>query len=330
MAGQQPLLQPATCCNWPPPMFPGAACVHASLNCSHSHRVFSAAFSMCRCLYIAGWSARQGTACVQAFAVVGAFVGGWLARQRRLEVERMNRKLRRINRQLRERKEQVRSHDRAASGALTGCGASLVSCGSESAGEVLPAGSSLQASCWQAAACHLSAAAAPGVSQSMHSSAFMWGTARLSVLFVGVHIASLGFGPTAGRRLHICLRFQDFAVRSRSAQQAVLSGFASTLQEEELVCVATDEEAIKAYRAALQTALDGPSAAHPTEGFGDDDLSLSQARHRAVRQGSVAGHASCYLSCAVHRGLYDVQLIAVAWQLHMQQCLWGRSGAWHW
>ncbi len=39
--------------------------------------------------------------------MVGAFVGGWLARQRRLEVERMNRKLRRINRQLRERKEQV-------------------------------------------------------------------------------------------------------------------------------------------------------------------------------------------------------------------------------
>lgn len=97
---------------------------------------------------------------MQAFAVVGAFVGGWLARQRRLEVERMNRKLRRINRQLRERKE----------------------------------------------------------------------------------------------------------------------------QEEELVCVATDEEAIKAYRAALQTALEGPSAAHPTEGFGDDNLSLSQARRALSKQ----------------------------------------------
>ena len=64
--------------------------------------------------------------------------------------------------------------------------------------------------------------------------------------------------------------------------------------------MAPDEEAIKAYRAALQTALEGPSAAHPIEGFGDDDLSLSQARHSAVRRGSVAEKASYRLSCAVH------------------------------
>ena len=77
-----------------------------------------------------GWLVRQGAACLQAFAVVGAFVGGWLARQRRLEVERMNRKLRRINRQLRERKEQVRSRGCAATVALAGCSASPVNCGS--------------------------------------------------------------------------------------------------------------------------------------------------------------------------------------------------------
>lgn len=40
---------------------------------------------------------------LQAFAVVGAFVGGWLARQRRLELESTNRKLRHINTELRRR-----------------------------------------------------------------------------------------------------------------------------------------------------------------------------------------------------------------------------------
>lgn len=71
--------------------------------------------------------------------------------------------------------------------------------------------------------------------------------------------------------------------------------------------MATDEEAIKAYRAALQTALEGPSAAHPTEGFGDDNLSLSQARHGPVRWGFVAGKASCHSSCAAHCGQHAVQ-----------------------
>ena len=86
-----------------------------------------------------------------------------------------------------------------------------------------------------------------------------------------------------GSASHTCVPVHTFAVRGRCAP---------TLQEEELVCVATDEEAIKAYRAALQTALEGPSAAHPTEGFGDDNLSLSQARHRAVPQGLGAGKAA--------------------------------------
>lgn len=43
----------------------------------------------------------------QALAVVGAFVGGWLARQRRLEVEKTNHKLRRINNELRKRQQDV-------------------------------------------------------------------------------------------------------------------------------------------------------------------------------------------------------------------------------
>ncbi len=45
----------------------------------------------------------------QAFAIVGAFVGGWLARQRRLELENTNRKLRHINTELRRRQTEVLS-----------------------------------------------------------------------------------------------------------------------------------------------------------------------------------------------------------------------------
>ena len=44
---------------------------------------------------------------MQAFAIIGAFVGGWLARQRRLELESTNRKLRHINTQLRQRQHEV-------------------------------------------------------------------------------------------------------------------------------------------------------------------------------------------------------------------------------
>ena len=233
-----------------------------------------AASIMCRCLYIVGCLARQAAACLQAFAVVGAFVGGWLARQRRLEVERMNRKLRRINRQLRKRKEQVRALGRAAIGALAGCGASPVGCSgitSKSGHVQLECGALLCSIfsflCW----CH-----EPVLP--------IWGC-----------------GPTIVS--HTWLRFHKSAVLGRCAR---------TLQEEELVCVATDEEALKAYRTALESALEGPSAAHPTEAFGDDNLSLSQARHRAVRWGSVAGTASHHSSCAVHHSPHAMQPGAVA------------------
>ena len=46
---------------------------------------------------------------LQAFAIVGAFVGGWLARQRRLELENTNQKLRHINTELRRRQTEVLS-----------------------------------------------------------------------------------------------------------------------------------------------------------------------------------------------------------------------------
>ena len=49
----------------------------------------------------------MSTLFTQAFAVVGAFVGGWLARQRRLELESTNRKLRHINTELRRRQHEV-------------------------------------------------------------------------------------------------------------------------------------------------------------------------------------------------------------------------------
>ena len=44
---------------------------------------------------------------LQALAIIGAFVGGWLARQRRLELESTNRKLRHINTELRRRQHEV-------------------------------------------------------------------------------------------------------------------------------------------------------------------------------------------------------------------------------
>lgn len=44
---------------------------------------------------------------IQALASIGAFVGGWLARQRRLELETTNRKLRHINTELRRRRHEV-------------------------------------------------------------------------------------------------------------------------------------------------------------------------------------------------------------------------------
>ena len=47
--------------------------------------------------------------------------------------------------------------------------------------------------------------------------------------------------------------------------------------EEDPVCSADAEaEAMRTYKLALESAMGGPSAAHPVEGFGDDNLSLAQ------------------------------------------------------
>ena len=48
---------------------------------------------------------------------------------------------------------------------------------------------------------------------------------------------------------------------------------------QELVCAAdADKEAVLAYRAALEQALDQPAAAHPIESYGVDNMSLAQVR----------------------------------------------------
>ena len=49
---------------------------------------------------------------------------------------------------------------------------------------------------------------------------------------------------------------------------------------QELVCAAdADKEAVLAYRAALEQALDQPAAAHPIESYGVDNMSLAQVRN---------------------------------------------------
>ena len=49
---------------------------------------------------------------------------------------------------------------------------------------------------------------------------------------------------------------------------------------QELVCAAdADKEAVLAYRAALEQALDQPAAAHPVESYGVDNMSLTQVRN---------------------------------------------------
>ena len=58
---------------------------------------------------------------VQAFAIIGAFVGGWLARQRRLELENTNRKLRHINTELRRRQTEVQNPHNAVAYQLYSC-----------------------------------------------------------------------------------------------------------------------------------------------------------------------------------------------------------------
>ena len=55
----------------------------------------------------------------------------------------------------------------------------------------------------------------------------------------------------------------------------VLHAFSPAAQE--LVCAAdADKEAVLAYRAALEQALDQPAAAHPVESYGVDNMSLAQ------------------------------------------------------
>ncbi|DBB04785.1 TPA: hypothetical protein ACH3X3_010081 [Trebouxia sp. C0006] len=70
---------------------------------------------------------------LQAFAIVGAFVGGWLARQRRLELENTNRKLRHINTELRRRQTEDDDAD-AWSGSLEAVQASRTAMESALAG----------------------------------------------------------------------------------------------------------------------------------------------------------------------------------------------------
>ncbi|KAK9829474.1 hypothetical protein WJX72_006078 [[Myrmecia] bisecta] len=59
--------------------------------------------------------------------------------------------------------------------------------------------------------------------------------------------------------------------------------------EDAVVCSTDPEvEALKAYRTALQQSLEAPSAAHPIESYGSDNLSLAQARQtisKKLREG---------------------------------------------
>lgn len=62
--------------------------------------------------------------------------------------------------------------------------------------------------------------------------------------------------------------------------------------EEALVCsVDSEQEAARAYREALESALGAPSAAHPVEGFGSEGYSLAQARRQlsqSIREAKTA------------------------------------------
>lgn len=44
------------------------------------------------------------------------------------------------------------------------------------------------------------------------------------------------------------------------------------------VCEASESEGLRAYKTALEVALDAPSAPHPVEEFGPEGYSLAQAR----------------------------------------------------
>lgn len=50
------------------------------------------------------------------------------------------------------------------------------------------------------------------------------------------------------------------------------------------VCEADgDAEAMRSYRAALEVALDAPSAAHPIEAYGPGEQSIAGARREVIR-----------------------------------------------
>lgn len=73
--------------------------------------------------------------------------------------------------------------------------------------------------------------------------------------------------PTTGKAIGEHTVCNGCAVRSMHPGPAV----------QELVCAAdADKEAVLAYRAALEQALDQPAAAHPVESYGVDNMSLAQ------------------------------------------------------
>ena len=49
-----------------------------------------------------------------------------------------------------------------------------------------------------------------------------------------------------------------------------------TLQEDDTAALASDSETVQANITAMESALAGPSAAHPVEGFGSGNLSLAK------------------------------------------------------
>ena len=80
MAGQQRMLQTATCCNRPRLRPLGQLVSMKVYNVILWPPCVVAAFIMCRCLYVVGWLARQGAAC-PAGVCSGGGLCGWLAGQ---------------------------------------------------------------------------------------------------------------------------------------------------------------------------------------------------------------------------------------------------------
>lgn len=48
------------------------------------------------------------------------------------------------------------------------------------------------------------------------------------------------------------------------------------------VCAANDDEAVLTYRQALEAAIGNPSAAHPFELYGSENLSLAKASTQSL------------------------------------------------